>query len=103
MRWLITVLIVLLVTLQARLWFGEGGLPEVHRLHDEVERQRSDNQRLRARNRVLEAVSSDTPAAMLTYPDLQQRSGRRTERCRELDALEHFDIHPQKAAADDEP
>ena len=52
-------LLVLLLVLQYRLWFADGSLAEVHRLEQQVERQRDQNQALRERNRALAAEVRD--------------------------------------------
>ena len=39
MKWLIPILVLLLVFLQYRLWFGEGGLEEISRLEQRVQEQ----------------------------------------------------------------
>ena len=59
MRFLMIVLAVVLVLLQARLWLSNGGLREVWRLEAEVARRVDDNSRLTARNSALEAEVRD--------------------------------------------
>ena len=59
MRKLIVLLLLLLVYLQYRLWFGDGSLQEVWELHREVEAQRVENLQLRERNAALEAEVRD--------------------------------------------
>jgi cell division protein FtsB len=59
MRFLMVVLAVVLVLLQARLWFSNGGLREVWRLEADVARRIEDNGRLAARNSALEAEVRD--------------------------------------------
>ena len=59
MRFLMVVLTVVLVLLQARLWLSNGGLREVWRLETEVARRVEDNGRLVARNSALEAEVRD--------------------------------------------
>ena len=59
MRFLMVVLAVVLVLLQARLWLSNGGLREVWRLESEVARRIDDNDRLAARNSALEAEVRD--------------------------------------------
>ena len=54
MRALLLVLLLLLGVLQYRLWVGEGGLAERHRLKRQIEDQVRINDELRARNAVLE-------------------------------------------------
>jgi cell division protein FtsB len=59
MRFLMVVLAVVLVLLQARLWLSNGGLREVWRLEAEVARRTEDNGRLAARNSALDAEVLD--------------------------------------------
>ena len=59
MRFLMIVLAVVRVLLQARLWLSNGGLREVWRLETEVARRVEDNSRLAARNSALEAEVRD--------------------------------------------
>lgn len=54
MKWLIAGLLLLLIFLQYRLWFGDGGLEEISRLEARVAQQRLINQGLQERNRQLE-------------------------------------------------
>ncbi len=53
MKWLIIFLIVVLVSLQYRLWVGEGSIANVVRLQHEIEQQQAENAQLRERNRLL--------------------------------------------------
>jgi cell division protein FtsB len=59
MRFLMVVLAVVLVLLQARLWLSNGGLREVWRLEAELTRRSEDVSRLAARNSALEAEVRD--------------------------------------------
>jgi len=59
MRFLMIVLALVLVLLQARLWLSNGGLREVWRLEAEVVRRSEDNDRLTTRNASLEAEVRD--------------------------------------------
>ena len=59
MRWLSWLLVVLLVLLQYRLWVGDGSLAEVWDLYQQVELQRTENERLSERNQALEAEVKD--------------------------------------------
>jgi len=52
-------LFVLLLSLQYRLWVGDGSLAEVWDLYQQVEVQRDENQSLRERNQALEAEVQD--------------------------------------------
>jgi cell division protein FtsB len=59
MKYLAVALLILLVLLQYRLWFGDAGVREVNRLHAEIEHQRAENSQLRERNRTLSAEVQD--------------------------------------------
>jgi len=59
MRLLIVALVTLLAVLQYRLWVGEGSLAEVHGLKQEIAVQESELERLRVRNRELQAEVDD--------------------------------------------
>ena len=59
MKTVVIVLLLLLVYLQYRLWFGDGNLLDVIQLGDEVEAQREENIRLRERNDTLDAEVRD--------------------------------------------
>jgi cell division protein FtsB len=59
MKYLAAVLLVLLVLLQYRLWFGDAGVREVNRLQTEIEHQKAENEVLRDRNRTLAAEVQD--------------------------------------------
>lgn len=61
---LIAVLVVLLLTLQYRLWFADGGLVEVYRLKQQIARQEEHNARLRERNEALAAEVRDLKQGM---------------------------------------
>jgi len=53
------VLIALLILLQYPLWFGNGGVYVVWRLHREIAAQQKENDQLKERNRTLEAQVND--------------------------------------------
>jgi cell division protein FtsB len=59
MRLLILVLLVLVVALQFKLWFGAGGLHEVDQLRRTVQAQQEENALLRQRNEALSAEVDD--------------------------------------------
>lgn len=59
MKKMLLLLIVILVYLQYRLWFGDGSLQDVWELHQEVEMQRLENIELRERNAALQAEVTD--------------------------------------------
>ena len=59
MRTLILVLLLVLILLQALLWFGAGGYRDAERLEQRVEEQRQENMALDQRNRELQAEVED--------------------------------------------
>lgn len=59
MKYLGAALLVLLVLLQYRLWFGDAGVREVNRLRAEIVHQQAENDLLRERNRTLTAEVQD--------------------------------------------
>lgn len=59
MKFLAAALVIVLVLLQYRLWLGDGGMGEVHRLRAEIEVQRDQNRELKERNRTLAAEVQD--------------------------------------------
>ena len=59
MKILITVLVILLIGLQYRLWFGDGSLSEVVQLSRELELQKVKLRELEERNKILEAQVLD--------------------------------------------
>ena len=59
MKWLLSLLIVLLLLLQYKLWVGDGAVPEVVHLQKEVEKQRQYKKKLEERNASLAAEVKD--------------------------------------------
>lgn len=59
MRILIAILLVLLLTLQYRYWFGEGSFRDIRSLESRVTAQEAENERLEARNQELRAEVED--------------------------------------------
>lgn len=53
------ILLLMLVTLQYRLWVGEGSLAEVHGLRHRIEDQRATLARMERRNQALQAEVDD--------------------------------------------
>lgn len=54
MRWLLAGLVIIFISLQARLWVGEGSLAEISRLERKIKQQEQRNTLHRERNRLLE-------------------------------------------------
>jgi len=59
LKWLLSLLIVLLLLLQYKLWVGDGGVPEVLHLEQEVEKQQLHKQQLEERNASLAGEVTD--------------------------------------------
>ena len=59
MRALLAILLLVLVALQLKMWFGEGGYRDVQRLAERVEQQELENEALEQRNRELQAEVED--------------------------------------------
>ena len=59
MRSLMAILIVILILLQLKMWFGEGGFRDVQRLETRVAEQALENEALAQRNRQLQADVED--------------------------------------------
>ena len=59
MRLLIAVLVVLLFALQYQLWMGKGGYLDVRKLEQDLIQQQTENEKLIARNRTLQAEVED--------------------------------------------
>jgi cell division protein FtsB len=59
MRSLLVILLLVLISLQVKMWFGEGGYRDVKRLAVRVEEQARENESLAQRNRELQAEVED--------------------------------------------
>lgn len=68
-RWLVALLLVALLGLQARLWWGEGGVAEVEALEQRVAEQRRENARLQQRNDALSAEVEDLKSGEAAVED----------------------------------
>jgi len=59
MKTLLAILVVVIVLLQLKMWFGEGGYRDVQRLAERVEEQARENEMLAQRNQELRAEVED--------------------------------------------
>ena len=59
MRLITVILVIFLVLLQYRLWFGKNSVPDYLALEDEVTHQQSNNNKLKQRNKLLYADTDD--------------------------------------------
>jgi cell division protein FtsB len=64
MKWLVAALALVIVLLQYRVWFSEGGVRELDRLERAVTAQRGANDQLAERNRQLGAEVRDLKTGM---------------------------------------
>ena len=69
MKPLLAILIVMLVVLQYRLWFGDGSLSEVVQLSREIELQKQRLRELEERNRILEAQVLDLQTGLDAFEE----------------------------------
>ena len=69
MKILLAILILLLIVLQYRLWFGDGSLSEVVQLTRELETQKQKLQQLEERNRILEAQVLDLQTGLDAFEE----------------------------------
>ena len=98
MRALFAILLLILVLLQLKMWFGEGGFSDVRRLEQRVEEQAKENEALAQRNRELQAE----------VEDLRQGLGAVEERARsELGLIkeneEFYQVVPAEIRVADDP
>ena len=59
MKLIVAILFVLLIWLQYKLWLGDGGIPEVLELEQEIETVQSEVNTLQERNKALNAEVMD--------------------------------------------
>lgn len=59
MKFLWSLMVLVIILLQTRLWFGDGSFVQVAQLQDAVEQQQIENQRLLERNRRLDEEVQD--------------------------------------------
>ena len=64
MRLVSGILLVFLVLLQYRLWFGKNSVPDYLSLQEEVVRQQKDNDKLKQRNKLLYADTDDLKSGL---------------------------------------
>ena len=69
MRWLIALLVLLLLVLQYRLWFGENGARQVMALQARVAEQEAENRRLSERNDALAAEVEDLKSGLVAIEE----------------------------------
>ena len=98
MRVVLAMLLLILILLQLKMWFGEGGFSDARRLEQRVEEQVKENEALAQRNRELRAE----------VEDLRQGLGAVEERARsELGLIkeneEFYQVVPAEIRVADDP
>jgi cell division protein FtsB len=104
-RWLLGVLLILVVLLQGKLWFGDGGLLALRRLEGEIEARRQANARLEERNAALaaevedlrKAHRRDTPADDPAMDAIEERARQEMGMIREGETF-FLVVEPQVAS-----
>lgn len=101
MRWLLAVLLLILLSLQYRLWFAEGSLAEQQRLELEVQQQTRINKQLQTRNAQLETEVVELKSG---NHGLEQRAREQLGLIREGETFYQFttDSPPEAAPAEEE-
>lgn len=64
MKWLLSLLILLLLLLQFRLWFSDSSLLEIWKLQQQISEQNAENTQLKERNAALQAEVKDLKQGM---------------------------------------
>jgi cell division protein FtsB len=67
--WVLALLLLAFLALQAKLWWGEGGLGEARELDQRVSDQRAENARLQQRNDALSAEVEDLKSGEAAVED----------------------------------
>jgi cell division protein FtsB len=104
MRSLLAILIVILILLQLKMWFGEGGFRDVQRLQQRVAEQALENEALAQRNRQLQADVEDLRQGLEA---IEERA--RSELGMIKEGEEFYQVvpgrreQPAEAESDDEP
>ena len=70
---LLAVMVLALLTLQARLWFGEGSLRHVAGLRQQLAALEAENARLAERNRLIAADVQDLKAGLDKIEEIARR------------------------------
>ena len=102
MKYLAAVLLMLLVLLQYRLWFGQGGMREVGRLRAEIAEQRDENATLRERNRTLAAEVQDLKKGTIAIEERARTDLGMIGKSETFFQVVKDDKRPKTTAADDE-
>ncbi|SDS54931.1 cell division protein FtsB [Pseudomonas oryzae] len=68
-HWLFLVLLLVLGGLQYRLWYGDGSITQSRQLLERIAEQKSENEQLQERNRILEAEVAELKRGMETVEE----------------------------------
>ncbi len=97
MKLLLAALILILIGLQYKLWFGDGSLSEVVQLSRELEIQKQRLQELEERNRILEAQVLDLQNGLDAF---EEKARNDLGMIKQGETF--IQLIPQEAAGDDE-
>lgn len=100
MRLLVVLLLVLLVLLQWRLWFGAGGMRTVWELEQAVEAQQAENLERERRNRSLAAEVEDLKKGLEA---IEERARSEMGMIREGEIFYQIIERPARRDADERP
>ena len=70
MRAITALLLIFIMLLQYRLWFGKNSVPDYLALKEEMHRQQLDNDKLKQRNKLLYADTDDLKSGMEAIEEL---------------------------------
>ena len=69
MRAITVLLLIFIMLLQYRLWFGKNSVPDYLALESEVQRQKVDNDKLKRRNKLLYADTDDLKSGVEAFEE----------------------------------
>ncbi|MDP7592506.1 MAG: cell division protein FtsB [Litorilituus sp.] len=98
MRAFTVLMLVILILLQYRLWFGKNSVPDYFALQEEVTRQQAANEKLKQRNKLLYA---DTDDLKLGSEAIEERARNELGMIKENETF--FRIIPAKEQANQTP
>ena len=98
MKILLAILVAVVILLQVKMWFGEGGYRDVQRLAERVEEQARENEMLALRNLELQAEVDDLRQGLEA---IEERA--RSELGMVKDDEEFYQVIPGRPNGPDEP
>lgn len=98
MKILLAILVVVVILLQLKMWFGEGGYRDVQVLAERVEQQARENDALAQRNRELQAEVDDLRQGLQA---IEERA--RSELGMVKEGEEFYQVVPGRRAPPEQP